>query len=144
MPMHTVTERSTNTLTAARGPSIASAAASGFILWEVGVFNTTALDCRIGLARITAVGTGGTALTEADWDPNRTDTQVTAANTPTADHTVGDKIRMAPLPASIGAGIIWTFRPPGLIVPEGTANGIALYLPAGTAQVVDFYFDWEE
>lgn len=144
MPIHTVTERSTNTLTSARGPSLAAAAASGFKLREVGVFNTAATEVRIGLARITAVGSGGTALTETDWDANLTDTQCTAANTPTADHTVGDKIRIAVLGAAIGSGIIWTFGGSGLIVPEGTSNGIAIYLPGGTAQVVDFYFDWEE
>lgn len=144
MAIHSVTERSALTLTAARGPSLASAAAAGGLLREVGVFNTTATEVRIGLARLTAIGAGGTALTETDWDPNRVDTQMSAANTPTADHTVGDKIRIAVLGAAIGAGIIWTFGGTGLVIPEGTANGIGLYLPGGTAQVVDFYFDWEE
>lgn len=143
MPVHTVTERSTNTLTSLRGPSLAAAAASGVILREVGITNTsTTTECRVGLQRITAVGSGGTALTEADWNPNLTDTQATAANTPTADHTAGDKIRMTTLGAL--ATIIWVFAGPGFVITEGTSNGVAIYLPGGTAQVVDFWFDWEE
>ena len=144
MSMHSVAERTNALITSVRGPSVYAAAASGFKLREVGIFNTTATECRVGLRRWTAAGTQGTALTEADWDANRTDTQCTAFNTHTADATGGDTFRMAVVGAAIGSAIIWTFGESGLIVPEGTGNGVGIYLPGGTAQHLDFYFDWEE
>jgi hypothetical protein len=144
MPRHSVAERTDALPTALRGPSVYAAADAGFALRECGVFNTTATAVRVGLIRWTATGTQGTALTEADWNANRKDTQAAAFNTHSVNATAGDVIRMATLGAAIGAGVIWTFESDELWVPEGTANGIGIYLPGGTGQHLDFYFDWEE
>jgi hypothetical protein len=131
--------------TSARGPSLSAAAAVGFRLVEVGVESTTAVSSQVALRKITALGTGGAALDEVPWWENSAAASCLAANSSTADHTfVAGSLRVAHLAAAIGGGIIWTFGPEGLIIPEGTGNGVALTLPGGTDAIINFYFDWEE
>ena len=144
MPRHSVAERSSNTVTSLRGPGIFAAAAAGASLREFGLFNTTANAVAVGLKRATANGGGGTALTEAAWDLNKGAPQCTAVNTPTADHTGSDVLMVATLGAAIGAGVIWTFGDSGIVIPEGPGNGVFVYLPTGSAQVLDFYIVWDE
>ncbi len=131
--------------TAARGPSVYGIASKGGRLREVGVFNTTTTACAVGLARASAAGTQGAALTEIALDSAVDGViQLTAFNTHTADATVGGTIRQASLGAAIGAGVIWTFGDAGLIIPQGTANGIVIICPTGTGQHLDFYLEWSE
>lgn len=130
-------------ITSVRGPSVYATTNNGFVLREVGVFNTTTTSVRVGLCRWTATGTQGTALTEFEWDED-TPPIITAFNTHTANATAGDTLRMYECGAAVGAGIVWTFGRNGVVVGKGTANGIGIYLPGGTAQHLDFYFDWDE
>jgi hypothetical protein len=132
--------------TAARGPSVYGIANKGGRLREVGIFNTTAVQCAVALARASAAGTQGAGLTEVNWDHllNAAAPQLTAFNTHTADATVGAAIRQGTLGAAGGAGIIWTFGDEGILIPPGTANGLVIICPVGTGQIADFYFDWDE
>jgi hypothetical protein len=131
--------------TAARGPSLTASAAVGLRIMEVGIESTTAVTSTVALRKITALGTGGAALDEVPWWENQAGAAGIAANSSTADHTfVAGSVRVAHLPAAIGGGIIWTFGPVGLLIPEGTGNGIALTLPSGSDAIINFYFDWEE
>jgi hypothetical protein len=115
------------------------------VLREVGIFNTSTTAVAVGIKRATANGGGGTALTEAAWAGSAYTVLATGVNTPTADHTAGGGgIRQASLGAAVGAGVVFTFGADGLWVPAGTGNGVFIYLTTGTAQVVDFYFDWDE
>lgn len=123
--------------------SVFSAASVGFKLREVGVFNTTTTALAVGLVRFTAATNVGTGLTEADYDAANP-TAVTAFAGHTGDGTVGQVLRQASLGAAIGSGVIWTFGDNGIVVPVGTANGIGIYIPTGTGQICDFYFDWDE
>jgi hypothetical protein len=144
MPRHSVTAVTDALITSTRGPSLYAAAAAGASIRQVEVWNTTATDFTVGLIRWTATGTQGTALTEAAWDQNRVAPQCTAFNTHTANATAGDVFASAPVGAAIGSGIIWVFGDSGLVLPEGTTNGIGLYLPTGTAQHLRFTFVWDE
>jgi len=131
-------------ITALRGPSLYAAAAAGAAIREVSVWNTTTSQVAVGLIRWTATGTQGTALTGAPWNPNQADPDCTAFNTHTADATAGAVLRRAMLGAAIGAAVIFTFGDSGIVIPEGTTNGVGIYLPTGTAQHLDFEFVWDE
>jgi hypothetical protein len=130
--------------TSARGPSVYATAAVRPRIREIGVFNTTATACTVAVARATATGTQGAGLTEiCESDPTRT-VIATAFNTHTADATLGSPVRYASLGAAIGSGVIWTFGEDGMVVDDGTSNGVVVYCPTGTGQVCDFYIVWDE
>lgn len=125
--------------------SVFAIAAKGFRLREVGIFNTTSTALAAALVRFTNATGVGAGLTEVAWDSTIDGTpQITAFAGHTADGAVGSPIRQGSLGAAVGAGIIWTFGAGGLVVPVGTANGIGIICPAGTGQILDYYFDWEE
>jgi hypothetical protein len=130
--------------TAARGPSLYAAAASG-TLWlvEVQAFNTTATAVAISLGIATSTGTQGTGLTEVNEDDQNHTILGTGFQTHTSDATLTNT-RHATLGAAIGSGIIWTFGGRGLMIPEGTANGVAITCHTGTGQHLDFGFVWDE
>lgn len=138
-----VTSTTDALITSLRGPSVYALAAHGANLRQVEVWNTTTTAFEVGLIRWTATGTQGTALTEAAWDPNKA-VQCTAFNTHSANATAGEVLFRWQIGAAIGAGIIEPFGDSGIVLPEGTANGIGLYLPAGTAQHFTFTFVYDE
>lgn len=144
MPRHSVTGRTDALPTALRGPSLYAAAAAGARVREVEVATTTSTAVVIGLIRWTATGTQGTALVEAPWDTNFADPDCTGFNTHTVDATAGAILRRSVLGAAIGSAVIWTFGESGIVIPEGTANGVGIYLPTGTGQHLDFTFVWDE
>lgn len=141
---HSIAGRGTVVGTSLRAmASLFAAAAVGFKLREVGVFNTTTTALAVALARFTAQGTVGAGLTEADYDAANP-TQITGYAGHTADGTVGQVHRQASLGAYIGAGVIWTFGDSGLLIPVGTGNGVGIIVPTGTGQICDYYMDWDE
>lgn len=144
MPRCSVGGRTAALPTTLRGPSLYATASSGqLVVREIGAFNTTVTACAVAVGICTAAGTTGTALTEVnESDPTHT-ILGTGFNTHTADATL-TQTRYASLGAAIGAGVIWTFGDNGLIIPEGTANGVAITCHTGTAQHLDFYFVWDE
>ena len=144
MPRCSVGGRTAAVPTAARGPSLYAAAASGqLVVREIGAFNTTAVAAAISIGIATTTGTQGTGLTEVnESDPTHT-ILGTGFQTHTADATLTNT-RHASLGAAIGAGVIWTFGDNGLIIPEGTANGVVVTCHTGTGQHLDFYFCWDE
>jgi hypothetical protein len=124
--------------------SIFSAAGSSFVLREFGIFNTTDTTLAVRLVRLTAQGTPGTGLTEAEHDPNLSPPLCTAFNTHSANATVGDDLGYrAQLGAAKGSGIVWTFGADGIRGVTGTANGVGI-VPIGTGQVCEFYLVWDE
>lgn len=125
--------------------SIYSAAAVGPTIREVAVFNTSTTAVDIALRRLTAQGTPGTAETEIEWDQNKAAAAATVFNVHTADATLATGfVRRATLGAAAGAGVVWTFGAGGLVVPEGTANGVGVVLAAGTGQICTVELVWEE
>lgn len=109
---------------------------------EVGIWNTTATALVVALARLTTAGTQGAGLTE-DCEDDPTHTVVaTGFAGHTVGPTIGREIRRADLGAAIGSGVIWTF--PGIRIPSSTADGIGLYIPSGTGQILDYSISWDE
>ena len=113
-------------------------------LTEVGVFNTTTTAYGIRIARITAVGTPGTGLTEEEyWGPGEAPA-MTAFDTWSGAATISAaSLRNAAIGAAIGAGVIFTFGGDGVYIAAGTANGIGI-VPVGTGQISDWYMEWIE
>lgn len=144
MPRCSVGGRTDALPTTLRGPSLFATASSGqLVVREIAAFNTTVNAVAVALGICTAAGTVGTALTEVcESDPTHT-ILGTGFNTHTGNATLA-ATRHASLGAFIGAGIIWVFGDNGLIIPEGTANGVAIICPTGTAQHLDFWFVWDE
>lgn len=128
--------------TTLRGPNLYGTAAVRPKVREVGIFNTTATAVAVALVRATAVGTRGAAITPVCLtDPTHV-AVATIANTHTADATVGVPIRQASLGAAIGSGVIFTFAE--FEIDSATTSGLIIICPTGTAQILDFYFEWEE
>ena len=136
----------TNLPTAARGPGVFGSATGGqWYLREVGIFNTTVTACAVGLAVCTATGTQAGTVTEYQTDdPSAPAPSEVCFLSQSTDSTVAAVIRQASLGAAIGSGIIWTFDKWEVSVLEGTANGIIITCPTGTAQHLDFYFNWQK
>lgn len=144
MPRCSVGGRTSAVPTALRGPGLWATASSGqLVVREIQAFNTTTTAAAVSVGIATAAGTIGAALTEVnESDPSHTILGV-GANTHTVDATLTNT-RHASLGAAIGAGIIWTFGDNGLIIPEGTANGVVITCHTGTGQHLDFSFVWDE
>ncbi len=144
MPRCSVGGRTAAVPTDLRGPSLYATASSG-TLWvvEVQAFNTTAVACAISLGIATAAGTQGTGLTEVNEEDQTHTILGTGFQTHTANATLTNT-RHASLGAAVGSGIIWTFGGRGLMIPEGTANGVVITCHTGTGQHLDFGIVWDE
>lgn len=147
MPRFSVAGRGTVAGTNLRAmASLFATAASRPRIREIGVFNTTSTALAVGVARFTNATGVGAGLTEVPMD----DPIVTAVATGFAGHTADGAgpatglVRAASLGAAVGAGVIWTFADPGLIIPDGTANGVGITVPTGTGQICDYYIEWTE
>ena len=144
MPRCSVGGRTSAVPTAARGPSLYAAAGSGnLILREVGAFNTTTTAVAVSLGIATATGTQGATLTEVNESDQTHTILGTGFNTHTADATLTNT-RHGSLGAAVGSFIIWTFGEGGILIPEGTGNGVVITCHTGTGQHLDFYFVWDE
>lgn len=130
--------------TTVRGPSLYSTAALKPRVVEIGVFNTTATAAAVAVCRASATGTQGAGLTEVCLSDDVSVIVATGFNTHTADATVGSPVRQAVLGGAIGAGVIFTFAPPGLVLDNATTSGIVITCPSGTGQHLDFYIEWVE
>lgn len=113
-------------------------------VWEIGVFASTAVALSVGLIRSLTLGATFTTITPVADDTSAgaatalVDTAITTQPTITAN----TYLRKVVLPATIGAGIIWSF-PMGLIVP--TSAGMLLWnFGAGTGPAVEGYWTYEE
>jgi len=125
--------------------SLMAAAAVRPRVREVGVFSTTATGFNVALRRITVAGATHAAETEIYEDDSSATATATVVNvdTGTAPTLAAGYVRIATLASAIGAGIIWTFGGNGLIIPDGTANGLAV-IGLNTPQICTVYFVWDE
>src|SRR4029077_3979962 len=146
MATYGVGARTTNAPTATLpAVSLYATSAVNFSLLEIGITNTTATACVVALCRLTTAGTQGAGLVEANLDQTSVLPTCTAVNshTGTAPTLVDLGYRWS-LGAAIGSGVIWTFQPWERTVAPAAANGIGVYCPTGTGQVLDVYFKWIE
>lgn len=118
-------------------------AARDMRVFEIGVFSTTTVAANIALIRPSAVGATFTSTV-----PGASEDFAAGAGVAVVDTAVGTAptigtnwMRRVQLPATIGAGIIWTF-PLGLNVP---VNGsLALWQNSTAAVGYEVYFSYDE
>lgn len=123
--------------------SLYATAASRPALRELGLFNTTATAVAVALVRLTTTGTQGAGLTEDCDDVPEAAVVATAFAGHTVGPTIGVEKRRATLGAAIGSGVIWTFGEGGIVIPDGTANGLGVIVPTGTGQILDYHMSWD-
>jgi len=128
--------------------ALCGTASGGGKLREITVWNTTTTAVALKLMRITTAGTPGAAtIVEAPWDKQNEGAPVCAlfdtytSTAPTAGDDLGIRIT---LPGAVGAGATRGFGDTGIIIPAGTANGIALVAATGAGQIVDVDWVWDE
>jgi hypothetical protein len=116
---------------------------------EIGVFNTTVTAVAVAVVRLSSgTGTKGAAVTPIYEDDTAQVVLATVANTHTVTPTtISSPLRQATLGAAIGSGVIWTFgggKTAGLVIPNSTTDAIGIIIPAGTGQICDITFTWDE
>lgn len=136
----------TNLPTTLRGPGVFASASAGKIwIREVGVYNTSVTAVAVGICPCTATGTQVGGLTEYQTDdPSNAAPSETAFTSQSTDSTVAAVIRQISLGAATGSGMVFTFAEKEWEIPEGTANGMIITCPTGTAQHLDFYIKWQK
>jgi hypothetical protein len=145
MAVYTVGARTTAAPTATLPAiSLYATAAVNFHLIEIGITNTTATACVVALGRLTTTGTQGAALTEAALDQSSVAPSSTGFNSHTVAPTIVDLGYRWSLGAAIGSGVIWTFQDGEVSVIAATTNGIGVYCPTGTGEILDVYLKWTE
>jgi hypothetical protein len=112
-------------------------------IFEIGVFATTAVAGEVGLIRPSAVGATFTSTGVGAAEDNAASAGVAVVDTAaTTAPTIGTNyMRRIQLPATIGAGVIWTF-PVGINVP--VSGSLALWQISTAAVTYDGYFTYEE
>jgi hypothetical protein len=112
-------------------------------IFELGIFTTTAVAGEVGLIRPSAVGATFTSTaTGSPEDPSSAAGVAVVDTVAGTAPTIGTNyMRRIQLPATIGAGVIWTF-PTGLVVP--TSGSIALWQLSAAAVGYDGYFSYDE
>jgi hypothetical protein len=106
---------------------------------EIGIFLPAATASTFGLARAATVGatptTPITLVAEDPASPAATATSAIAWATPPVVPT--NPNRRITLPATIGAGIVWTFGNQGFVIPA--SGSLVLWNLATSAAAVDIY-----
>lgn len=113
------------------------------VVKEIGISNSTATACCVGLRRVTTTGTQGTGQTEVTGSDTAQSNlaQVFDTHTVAPTFTAGN-IRAFDLGAAIGSGVIWTFD--RLTIGNATTEGIVIVPITGTGQILTVNFTWEE
>ena len=138
MAIYSLSQRTTSGTAATPAWEVRSTAANKPAVMEIGLTNVAATASVFGLGRPAAIGVTPTSpqtfLDEQDANGGTgATTSCVAWGTPPTVPT--NFFRRVALPASIGAGVIWTF-PRGLRI--ALSNSIVLWVIA-TASVVDVY-----
>lgn len=116
-------------------------------IMEIGLFTTTAAAGTYGLSRLNAQGTGAvTTVAAIADDPLVSGLGVTldtayATTQPTTVSTTNFH-RTVVFPASVGSGIVWNFRPAGLVI--AASSGLVVYQTTTAAVGLNVYFTGEE
>ena len=114
-------------------------------IWEIAVYMSggTAAATDVGIGRPAAVSVTPTTVVPQAEDPKFSAAsctgQVAASTKPTAPSLF---LRRFGIPATIGAGVIWTF-PYGLIVPTGPAELVVWNIGSSTS-TFSGYFVYDE
>jgi hypothetical protein len=134
----------TKTTGAAAAPiaTLSTGSARDVRVWEVGISVSTAVSGEVGLMRPAnspATPSGG-QVGAADDPVSGAGVAVTANAWATAP-TVSTGLRRMVLPATIGAGVIWTFED-GLVIP--VSSYLVLWQYSALAVTYSAYFVYDE
>lgn len=121
----------TATASAADVLDIAAGTNNAVRLMELHIYLNTAVATKLALFRTTALGTRTSPTTLGAEDPNDETTPIStiALAWSVAATKASIALRRISLPATIGAGIIWTWGPRGLLIPK--AGSLILSNTAG-------------
>ena len=113
---------------------------------EIGVFNSTAIASSVGLIRNATTGTPSTSTLFQAGDMDRPAATCNLDTAWSAAATIGSiYLRKIVLPATIGAGIIWTFGPGELWAANGATSQLLLWnFGAATAAALEVYVAIDE
>lgn len=116
---------------------------------EIGVFCNAATASGVSLLRNTASGEANSTATSAGQPFNPADVAGTGvigtawSTAPTI--TAASRIRRGQLPATIGAGLIWTFPAPLVIRNATKTDYLVLWNESGsTNSALNGYVTWDE
>ena len=148
MPRYSIGFVSTATTTGAPIATIEAPTRQLYVV-EIGVFCNAATASAISLFRNTASGEANNAATSAGQALNPADVAGTGiigtawSTAPTI--TAASRIRRGQLPATIGAGLIWTFPAP-IMIRNGTKTDYLVLWTEGasTNSVLNGYVTWDE
>ena len=142
MAIFSVAARTSNTGAAASSVTLSTSATNRANILEFGTTLNTATASSLGLGHEVAGTTlGGTANGQPeDMASPQTSPTVVGTTWATQPTTPTQFYRRVSLPATIGAGIIWTF-PRGILVP--VSNNIGLW-NISAVPVQDCWFVWDE
>ena len=126
--------------------ALVGSASARIRIYEIGIFNTTAVACNVVLCRLSTAGTPGTAATSRNLDGSDTQTAVGALrNTYTSTAPTTTELGMGfPLGAAIGSGLMPTFGDEELVIPATANAAIGFLVESGTGQALRVYFKWKE
>lgn len=135
----------TKTSTAAAGMicQLRTGASRDLRIWEIGVSATSAASGTVALVRPSAVGATFTSTSTGQIEDYSSNAGVAVIDTAaTTAPTIGPTyLRQITLPATIGAGVIWSF-PCGLSVPVSAS--MALWQTSAAAVGYAVYFVYDE
>lgn len=122
---------------------IRTGAARDLRIFELGIFAVTAVAGEVGLIRPSAVGATFTSSATGNADDPVAGVGVAVVDTAaTTAPTIGTNYkRRVQFPATIGAGIIWTWAH-GLVVP--VSSSMALWQISVAAVTYDVYWAYDE
>jgi hypothetical protein len=111
---------------------------------EIGFFATTAVAGEVGLGRSAGTAVGaltGTLVQAGDTSDEAGTTTLTTSFATTQPTAPTNFTRRIQLPATIGAGIIWTWAPGELIIPATSplVNPFTIWQISSAAVTYDVY-----
>jgi hypothetical protein len=126
--------------------TIRAGASSRVRLLELGVFTNAATATSVALTRATNTFVPTTSIIGQPYD---TGDPTSIANVDTAwstapTVTIANSLRRIALPATIGAGVIWTFDPMFAVGPAGVGGLVLWNFGSGAGSALNVYAVWEE
>jgi len=123
--IYALSQRTTNTTSAAACWELRTTSTDRARIMEIGITNNAATTSTVGLGRPAAIGTTPVNVAFLAEDPGDPASTLNGSLSWGTGPTVpANFFRRVSLPATIGAGVVWTF-PRGLVV--GITNSIVLW-----------------
>lgn len=145
MALYRVAIRTAATGAGAAIADLRTAAGDRAFIREIGAFVVTATASSVGIIRPATLGTTSTTTVPQAGDPADPAATALLGSVWSAAPTISTNVyhRRILLPATIGAGVIWTFGPRDLVVP--VSSSLLLWnFGAGANAALDLYIDFEE